>query len=755
MSRFLDRLGQGSATHPWRVIAAWVLGLVAITILAGTAGGEPVDDFRLPGSDAQRAADILDESFPGRAGGDAVVVFAARDGRITDPANAAAVRDTMTAVARLPHVIEVSDPLAPAAVAAGGTITRTEVHYDRPTNDLGTATFEDLDRALAAAHHAGLRAEIGGSLAAWEPVEQVGSEQLGVLVAMVVLLVAFGSFVAMILPIGLALLSVAAGLTLVTVLSSIANVPTSAESIALMIGLGVGIDYSLFVVTRFRALRHAGEPVPQAAGHATATAGMAVLFAGFTVIIAISGLVLSGIWAVGMLGLAAATVVAVTVLAALTLLPALLGLLGPRIDSLQLPWLRRRNPEAHSGVAYRWAHAVVRRPVVAVTAALAVLLVLAAPVFGLRLGQTDFGTQPESTTRRQAFDLLADGYGPGFNGPLVLVATDAAADDPAAIGQLRAAIADDPGVAAVDPPAPNEDGTVTVLQAYPRSAPHDEETVRTVERLRSETIPAATRGGDQDVLVTGETAGWVDLSDQMSQRLPVVIAAVVVLSFVLLTIAFRSLFVALKAAVLNVLSIGVGYGVVIAVFQWGWGKQLIGLSDTVPIVSWVPLMMFAILFGLSMDYEVFLISSIREAHRRTGDTSQAVAEGLGSTARVITAAALIMMAVFGAFVAHPDPVVKMVGLGLAVAILVDATLVRMVLVPGTMVLLGRANWWLPRWLDRILPTIELEGDTTPSATGAAVPRVDTPRTAHPVPVAMPRTGLRAGSRDERVPIGHR
>ena len=750
MSRFLDRVGQASATHPWRVITAWLFGLGAVTILAGAAGGEPVDDFRLPGSDAQRAADILDEGFPARAGGDAVVVFATAEGRMTDPDNAAAVRDAMTAVARLPHVIGVSDPLAPAAMAPDGSITRSEVRYDRPTNELGTATFEDLDAALASADRAGLRAEIGGSLAAWEPATEVGSEQIGVLVAMVVLLLSFGSVVAMLLPIGLALLSVAGGLTLVAVLSSVADVPTSAESIALMIGLGVGIDYSLFVVTRFRALRTAGEPVSRAVGHAAATAGMAVLFAGVTVIIAIGGLALSGIWAVGMLGVAVSVVVAVTILAALTLLPALLGLLGRWIDRLRLPWLRHRSPKAHSGAAYRWGLAIVRRPVVAVTAALAVLLVLAVPVLGLRLGQTDDGSQPESTTRRQAFDLLADGYGPGFNGPLVLVATGAAADDPAVIGKLAAAIADDPGIASVDPSVSNDDATVTVLQAYPRSAPHDADTARTVERLRAVTIPAAASGANLDVLVTGETAGWVDLTDQMAQRLPVVIIAVVALSFVLLTIAFRALFVALKAAVLNILSIGVGYGVVVAVFQWGWGKDIVGLAETVPIVSWVPLMMFAILFGLSMDYEVFLISSIREAHRRTGDTAQAVADGLASTARVITAAAVIMMAVFGAFVAHPDPVVKMVGLGLAVAVLVDATLVRMVLVPGTMVLLGRANWWLPRWLDRILPTIDIEGETTPPVARVAVRAVGTVTRAPTAPA-----GVRADTSDEPVAIGHR
>jgi RND superfamily putative drug exporter len=539
-------------------------------------------------------------------------------------------------------------------------------------------------------------------------------------------------------------------LTLVAVLSSVADVPTSAESIALMIGLGVGIDYSLFVVTRFRALRTAGEPVSRAVGHAAATAGMAVLFAGVTVIIAIGGLALSGIWAVGMLGVAVSVVVAVTILAALTLLPALLGLLGRWIDRLRLPWLRHRSPKAHSGAAYRWGLAIVRRPVVAVTAALAVLLVLAVPVLGLRLGQTDDGSQPESTTRRQAFDLLADGYGPGFNGPLVLVATGAAADDPAVIGKLAAAIADDPGIASVDPSVSNDDATVTVLQAYPRSAPHDADTARTVERLRAVTIPAAASGANLDVLVTGETAGWVDLTDQMAQRLPVVIIAVVALSFVLLTIAFRALFVALKAAVLNILSIGVGYGVVVAVFQWGWGKDIVGLAETVPIVSWVPLMMFAILFGLSMDYEVFLISSIREAHRRTGDTAQAVADGLASTARVITAAAVIMMAVFGAFVAHPDPVVKMVGLGLAVAVLVDFTLIRMVLVPGTMVLLGRANWWLPRWLDRILPTIDIEGETTPPVARVAVRAVGTVTRAPTAPA-----GVRADTSDEPVAIGHR
>jgi RND superfamily putative drug exporter len=688
--------------------------LVAVSSIAGRLDGEFVDDFRLPDSDAQKAADQLDDSFPTQAGGSATVVFSVEDGSLRSEANTAAIRASLADVARLDRVVSVSDPFTAGTISSTERISFAEVRYDRDVIDLGKDDFEALEQAVAAPGERGVQARVGGPLAAWEQATETSSEQIGLLIATVVLLFAFGSVIAMLLPLGMALFALVVGETLIAILAASTNVPTSASALAAMIGLGVGIDYSLFIVTRFREARRGGAGVVDAADQASGTAGTAVLFAGTSVVIAISGLLISGIWAVGLLGLAAAIVVAVSVVSALTLLPALLGLLGGWVDRLRVPLVGRRRPRADAGLSIRWAGHVTRHPVAAALAGTLALVALAAPVVDMRLGQNDQGSQPPETSQRQAYDLLAEGFGPGFNGPLLMVAT--VPDEIARQGleDLRDDVAATPGVAAVSEPTFNPAGDVAVFNAMPTTAPQAAEAADVVYELRDVVVPAATDGTDLQVLVGGNTAAFVDLDRQMSARLPILIGAVVALAFVLLMVAFRSILVPLKAALMNLLSVGAAYGVIVAVFQWGWGKDLVGLSETVPIVSWVPMLLFAILFGLSMDYEVFLLSRIREEYARTGDPRSSVARGLAATARVIAAAALIMIAVFLAFVANPEPVTKMVGLGLAVAVLVDATVVRMLLVPSLMVLMGRANWWLPRWLDRILPRIHLEGPEAPS-----------------------------------------
>jgi RND superfamily putative drug exporter len=734
MSRSLAHLARSSARHPWRVILFWVVAVVAVSSIAGRLDGEFVDDFRLPGSDAQKAADQLEESFPAQAGGSATVVFAVEDGSLRGDATASAIRTTLADVARLDHVVSVSDPLTTGTISSTEQIGFAEVRYDRDVVDLAKDDFDALEATVTTLNDNGVRAEVGGPLAAWEQATETSSEQIGLLIAIVVLLFAFGSVIAMLLPIGMALFALAVGETLIVILAATTNVPTSASALAAMIGLGVGIDYSLFIVTRFREARRGGTGVVEAAAQASATAGSAVLFAGTAVVIAISGLLISGIWAVGLLGLAAAMVVAVSVVSALSLLPALLGLLGSRVDRFRVPFVGRRGRRADASLSTRWAGTVTRHPRAAALAGILVLVALAAPVMDMRLGQNDQGSQPPDTSQRQAYDLLADGFGPGFNGPLVLVATapDAAARQD--LADLRGEVAATPGVAAVSEPTFNPAGDVAVFNAMPTTAPQDAETADVVHRLRDVVVPTATDGSDLDVLVGGNTAGFVDLDRQMSARLPILIGVVVALAFVLLMVAFRSILVPLKAALMNLLSVGAAYGVIVAVFQWGWGKDLVGLSETVPIVSWVPMFLFAILFGLSMDYEVFLLSRIREEYVRTGDARGSVARGLAATARVITAAALIMIAVFLAFVAYPEPVTKMVGLGLAVAVFVDATVVRMLLVPSLMVLMGRANWWLPRWLDRILPRVHIEGPEEPSR-----PTLEEPAPLGPAdtPLAVP------------------
>ncbi|HEY8544460.1 MAG TPA: MMPL family transporter, partial [Acidimicrobiales bacterium] len=539
------------------------------------------------------------------------------------------------------------------------------------------------------------------------------------------------------LPIGVALVGLMAGTGLITLVASVVDVATVAPTLASMVGLGVGIDYALFIVTRHRENLRRGFGVEEAAARAIATSGAAVLFAGITVVIAISGLAIAGIQAVTVMGLMAGLTVAMMVAVALTLLPALLGFAGRRVDALRVPGIGRADRTAgadgqagtggHGGretLWHRWGRQVSAHPWRYLTLGVVTLALASAPVLGLRLGWPDNGTQSESLTTRRAYDLLADGFGDGFNGPLLLSVElgelDGGADADRVLGGLADALDADPGVADVAEPVVNEPGTAAVVRVIPTTAPQDEATTDLIARLRADVIPAALTdvgAADLPVHVGGATAVFVDMSERIEQRLPWFVGAVLVLSVLLLTVVFRSVAVPLKAAVMNLLSIGAAYGVIVAVFQWGWGRSLFGVEESVPIVSFLPMMLFAILFGLSMDYEVFLLSRIREEYLARRDSDTSVVEGIAATARVITSAALIMISVFAAFALADDPTIKMFGLGLATAVLVDATIVRVVLVPATMRLLGDWNWWLPGWLDRRLPRLDLEGEAALDALG--------------------------------------
>jgi RND superfamily putative drug exporter len=568
----------------------------------------------------------------------------------------------------------------------------------------------NVHQALAAAAIArrdGVPTELTGSLAHLHTVE--GKELVGLLVAIVVLLVAFGSLMAAGVPIGTALVGLLIGLGGVGIMAGFVQVPTASSLLASMIGLGVGIDYALFVVTRHRQHLHEGVTPVEAAARANATAGQSVLFAGMTVVIAIAGLVMSGIPAVAVMGLSAALVVLVSMAVAVTLLPALLGLIGTRIDRWSLPHRRAAIGQSRQTLSARWAHHVGRRPWRYAAISLTALIALAAPTVGLRIGFADDSNTPRSSTEHRAFDLLASGFGKGFNGPLAIVVQRPAGTDRALLDRIGRVVASDAGVAAVEPALVNRSGNTAVITVLPKTSPQNAVTAVTVNRLRHNVLPGAVHGTGATAMVTGRTAVFADMSSRLTSRLPWFIAAVVVLSFVLLLVVFRSLLVPLKAALMNLLSIGAAYGVIVGVFQRGWAKGALGLHSTMPINPFVPMIMFAILFGLSMDYEVFLLSRVREEFQRSGDSHLSVVDGLASTARVITSAALIMISVFLAFVGGTDVTIKMFGLGLATAVLIDATLVRMVLVPATMSLLGRANWWLPAWLDRVLPRMDLEG----------------------------------------------
>src|SRR5918996_1433664 len=693
MTSFLYRLGRAAIRRRRLTLLVWAIVAVGVIAVAQAGGGETSDRFEIPGVEAQRALDVLEEDFPSAAGTSAQLVFAVEDGgggsgsdiTLSDPDAARAIDAALADVAAQPDVGNVGE----LQRSPDDRIGYADVQYDRPSEDIRDQAYERLEATADATNQSGVvEMELGGDLpteAAQEPPE--GQEIIGLVVAVIVLLVAFGSVIAMGLPIGLALVGLATSLGLITLVAAVVDVNTVAPTLAAMIGLGVGIDYALFIVTRHRENLRAGMTVEEAAGRAVATSGAAVLFAGVTVIIAICGLAIAGITAVTVMGLMAGLTVAVMVAIALTLLPALLGFAGHRIDALRVPGLRGgAGVPGRESMWHRWGRQVSAHPWRYLVGGVLALGLLAAPVFSMRLGMT-------------------------VNGPLLLsIELDGATVDD--LAPLESAIAADPGVQAVAPAQANDDGTAAVLRVIPTSAPQYEDTTDLVHRLRDGVIPQALSDAPgAEVHVGGQTALFIDMSDKISSRLLWFIGAVILLSVVLLMMVFRSVAVPLKAAVMNLLSIGAAYGVIVAVFQWGWLKGLFGVEETVPIVSFMPMMLFAILFGLSMDYEVFLLSRVREEylHRRNNDA--AVIEGISATARVIASAALIMISVFAAFVLGDDPIIKMFGLGLATAVFIDATIVRIVLVPATMKLLGEWNWWLPGWLDRRLPNLDVEGGT--------------------------------------------
>jgi RND superfamily putative drug exporter len=713
VSAFLYRLGRVSARHPFWVLGLWLVAAVAVLALQGSAGGKFDNSERVPGVESQHAADVLDDRFPSQGGLAARIVLHTDDGRLDDVAHLPTVERARGQLAAGAAVAAVTDPFAQdaAAISADGQTGYLDVTY--ALDKLTTAQLDDAIAVTDAARADGVQVELTGSLALLEQ-KAPSSELIGIGVAIIVLLIAFGSVVAMGLPIATALLGIFVGAAGVGVLSAVMDIPEFSLILCAMIGLGVGIDYALFIVTRHRQHLHEGMSVEDAAGTAVATAGQAVLFAGTTVVIAILGLFLAGLPAISGMGAAVALVVTVSMVAAVTLLPGLLGLAGTKIDKLSIHRKSHVVKPADETVAGRWAHHVGNHPVRYAIVGLGVLCAIAVPALSMRIGVPDDGNAPTHTTQRIAYDQLAEGFGPGFNGPILVVVELSTPDDAATVGRIHDALQADPGIAAVTAPVLNAAGDTAVFTANPTTAPQAEATDQLVRHLRTDVLPSAVDGTDVRVSLTGR-AMLTDLTDRITNRLPLFIAAVVAMSFLLLMIVFRSILVPLKAAIMNLLSIAAAYGVLVAVFQWGWGKGLIGLHNTMPINPFLPLIMFAILFGLSMDYEVFLLSRVREEYVRTGDNHEAVVHGLSSTARVITSAALIMISVFGAFVLSDDPNGKLFGIGLAVAVLIDATLVRMILVPATMSLLGKANWWLPGWLDRILPHLDLEG--APHASG--------------------------------------
>ena len=693
-----------------RTVLAWVVVVVGVLLLAGIGGSRFANNFELPDSESQRAEDLLRTRFPDEAGDIAFVVF-----RSAAPADEPAVRTRMsrlfTEIAAVPHVRAVASPYVPgpAAIAADRHTAFATVRFDRPSMELPRSVGQRVTALVETARSSGVEVEVGGHAIKESQEARDLGENVGLAAALIILVITFGSAVAAGLPLLVAGMALGAGLGLVTLLTHVVDVADVTEQLALMIGLGVGIDYALLVVTRYRQELTGGADPVEAVAVAGGTAGRAVVFAGATVVISLLGMFLMGLPFVRGIALGAVVVVLLTMAASLTLLPAALGFAGHAIDRWRLPRLHRAESTSRASLWFRWSRVVQRRPAWAAAAALAVLVVVAAPALSMRLGVADEGRDPTTLTTRRAYDLLARGFGPGFNGPLIVaveVSPGAAGDR--ALLRLSAAIGATPGVAVALPAERNRAGDTATLTVIPTTAPQDGATERLVDRLREDSIPRALAGTGASASVGGITAVFIDLSERLTRRLPLVIGAVVGFSFLVLMAVFRSVLVPVKAAVLNLLSVGAAYGVLVAVFQWGWLKGLVGVDRTGPIESYLPPMLFAVLFGLSMDYEVFLLSRVREEYGRTGDNALAVADGLASTARVITAAAAIMVTVFVSFVLGDDRVVKLAGVGLASAIFLDATLVRLVLVPATMELLGDANWWFPRWLDRVVPHVAID-----------------------------------------------
>ncbi len=707
----LERTARFSVQRRRLVLAIWLIVLIGISLLAASFGGKTSMDFKLPESDSQQALELFKRAGTGQQNEVGKVVFAARD--LSDPALRSRAVEFLDRLAKFPHIASVTSPFANELVgkfqiSPSNTIAFAGIQFDDVFQKLPLDLGTRIEKLAKPYRGDGLRIEFAGTM--FQEREIGGaSELVGIVAAVVILLLAFGSVLAMGLPILTAIFGIGIGLGLVELLANWVSVPDFASQLAAMIGIGVGIDYALFIVTRYRQLLHEGREPEAAIVVAIKTSGKAVLFAGCTVVISLLGMFLMRLSFVTGLAIGASLAVLVTMAASVTLLPAILGFVGYKIDSLALPWAKRSGSSERT-VWYRWSRFVQHHPIVMAIVGLAVLVGLAVPVLDIQLGAADDGNLPERSTLRRSYDLLTEGFGPGFNGQMLIalrVPDESAAQQ---IPAVQEAISKTKGVQLAVPLPRTPDSDVAAIAVIPTTSPQDRATVDLIHRLRDDTLPAAVGTSGLEAHVGGITALFDDLATILGQRLPFFILGVLAVSFLLLLAVFRSILVPLKAVIVNLLSIGAAYGLLVLVFQKGYGAGVIGMDRLGPIEAFVPMMAFAILFGLSMDYEVFLLSRIKEEYDHSGNNAEAVADGLSHTARVITAAAAIMVCVFGSFVFGDVRVVKEFGFGLAAAVLIDATIVRMLLVPATMELLGDANWWFPRWLERIVPRIQIEGD---------------------------------------------
>ncbi|MFD0006790.1 MMPL family transporter [Streptomyces sp. NPDC127178] len=727
MATFLYKLGRLAFRRRHFVALIWVALLTLAGVGAASAPAAGTTSFSIPGTEAQKAFDLLEQRFPGMSadGATARVVFKAPDGqKMTDAGNKATVEDTVKELSDGSEVASVADPYTAKAVSKDGTVAYASVKYDVSGMELQDSSRDALEDAAKDARDAGLTVEIGGD--ALQTVPHTGAtEIIGIGVAAVVLVITFGSLIAAGLPLLTALIGVGIGISTITALASALELGSTTSTLAMMIGLAVGIDYALFIVSRYRAELAEGREREEAAGRAVGTAGSAVVFAGLTVVIALVGLSVVNIPMLTKMGIAAAGTVVIAVLIALTMIPALLGYAGKKVQPAgkKSRWMggNRAAKKAASGtgeadrpakpnLGTRWASFVVRRPIAILLLGVVGLGAAAIPASSLELGLGDDGSQPTSTTQRRAYDLLSDGFGPGFNGPLMVVVDAKGSGDPdAAFKQVGDDIKGIKNVVAVTPATPNKAGDTATITVIPDAKPSSVTTEDLVHAIRDKgaEVKADT---DATVLVTGSTAMNIDVSEKLNDALLPYLALVVGLAFLLLIVVFRSILVPLKAALGFLLSVMAALGAVVAVFQWGWFAGLMGVEETGPVMSMMPIFMVGVVFGLAMDYEVFLVTRMREAYVHGEKPSQAVVTGFKHGARVVSAAAVIMMAVFAGFIGSSESMVKMIGFGLAIAVFFDAFIVRMAIVPAVLALLGKKAWWLPKWLDRALPNVDVEGE---------------------------------------------
>ena len=708
MSDRLASLARTLSQYWKRSLAVALLCLFGIIALSAAAPDPPADDFAIPGAESQAALDLFRDHVPALAGADATVVFSVDEGSLREASRKRAIDDSLAEIGRLPDVLAVSDPYDPEtpAVSPDGKVASADVRYALEPGDVTRETGEALESAAKTAEQDGVDVSMRGIVVdtAAQQDAPVG-ELIGVMIAIVLLSLLFRSAAAMVATLVGALIGVMVGQMLLVILASPLGLPSFASTIAVMLGLGAGIDYSLLIIGRFREQAAAGDSVRDATAKSAATAGSAVVAAGLIVMVAIAGLLVIGIPFVGKMGIGAAIGVAAVVVSALTILPIMIGALSKRLRPQKADHVRP------SKGFIKWGERVTARPWLSIAGGVAILLIFAFPMLDMRLGQPDDGNQPEENTQRIAYDLLSEGFGAGSNGPF-LVAVDVPENDlqtKAQLAGLGNEMADLPGVASVSPPQPSPDGEMATIFLIPETAPQDAATSALLDQLRSETIPAAIEGTPLEVYIGGNTASFEDMSAKVSDRLPLFIAVVIGLSVLLLMAAFRSFWIPIVSAGFNLLSVAAAYGVVVAVFQKGIGASLIGVDSGVPIVSFIPVMVFAILFGLSMDYNVFLLSRIHEAYNEGDGPRQSVVHGVSRIGKVILFAGLIMASVFVAFVSQPDVISKMFGLGLGLAVLIDVIFVRLLIAPAVITLLGDRAWWLPGRLDRLIPDVSLEG----------------------------------------------